>query len=312
MKKIITSLMIFSSVCMFSQNAQVDSQVPPPPCYANGNNGFGGAVGEGHFLTSDPNSIVEFHMSTSGNEMNDILVFYIDTGAPGRNSIDLSVDDSADAHRTAITNSNVSGFGSVITFPPGFEASYAVAVNVDFAGLWSIPVNGPVGDNGLNFVTAINSTLNSNSQISYLISFDWADIGLTSTDTFNFVGVYISGSGYSSDEGYGSGIVSGTEGSDNITFNGYLSFPECNATLGDSTVRSASIAANYFDGQLYVKGMNEIVTIKVYDILGRETYSEQHNSQESESIPIELTKNELQFIVIESSDKMKVLKVMPD
>lgn len=304
-------LFLLVSSYMFAQNLGVDSSVPPPPCYANGNVGFGGAVGEGHFLTTDPNTIVYFHMSTSSNPMNDILVLYIDTGAPGRNVIDQSIDDSADAHRIAITNSNAFGFGSVIQFPPGFEASYAVAINVDFAGLWAIPNTGSVGNGGLNFVTAVNSTLTSSTQGFYDFDFDWADIGLTETDTFNFVGVYVSNTGYSSDEGYGSGIVSGTQGADNITFNGYISFPTCSETLSDEDLQD-DVSVNYVNNQLFIKGINDVAIIRVYDMLGREIYKKTHQAQDSEPITLTLTKSELQFIVIESSDKKKVLKVIPN
>lgn len=313
--KLKTSLLIlclFVMVTLSAQDTTINVQVPPPPCYANGNSGFGGAVGLGEFLASDPNSVVQFNLSTGGNDMNDILVFYIDTGAVGRNTIDLNVDDSADPHRIAITNSNVSGFGSLITFPSGFEASYAVAVNTDFAGLWSIPTTGTVGDNGLNFITAVTSTLTSNSQISYQISFNWSDIGLTENDSFDFVGVYVSNSGYSSDEAYGSGIVSGTEGSDALTFNGYLSFPECNATLGEPDKSTINIDAKYFDDVLSISGFNANARVRVYDILGQEVYSEYHQIQNSATIPLKLNKKQLYFIVIQSSDQKKVIKVMPD
>ena len=313
MKNIILVLLVLLTHTLFSQASVGSSKIPPPPCYANGNSGFGGSVGEGLILSSDPNDIVEFNMSTNGNEMNDILVFYIDTGAPGRNVIDLSIDDSLDSHRVAISNSNISDFGSVIQFPTGFEASYAVAINTDFAGLWSIPATGTVGDNGLNFINSVNSTLTSNLQLSYQFSFDWADIGLTETDIFNFVGVYVSSSGYSSDEGYGSGIVSGTQGADDLIFNGYLSFPQCDATLSDvDSVLDNTITVKYFDNQLFIKGLNDITKICVYDIIGREIYNEKHKINDTQLIPLKLIKNELQFIVIESSNIQEVLKVIPD
>lgn len=311
-KTIVILIAFLMSGCINAQESSNESRIPPPPCYANGNTGFSGAIGEGHFLSSDSNSIVQFNMSTSGNDMNDILVLYIDTGATGRNTIDTNIDDSVDIHRVAISNSDAFGFGSIIQFPSGFEASYAVAVNTDFAGLWSIPTAGAVGDNGLNFITAVNSTLTSSTQGFYEFNFDWADIGLTETDSFNFVGVYVSGTGYSSDEGYGSGIVSGTQGADDITFNGYLSFPECNVTLSDTDTELDEIKAAYVDGYLHLDGINEVTEIRVYDILGREVYNATHNIQASKSIPIELRNNELQFIVIEASNKKKVLKVIPN
>ena len=289
------------------------SQVPPPPCEANGNSGFGGAVGEGHFFFSGEGSNpIIFDMATSSNEMNDILVLYIDTGAPGRSEIDATVDDSADDHRIAISNSNVFDNGSIINFPTGFEASYAVAIDVNFGGLWSIPSAGEVGVGELEFITAINSNLTSSTQGFYQFSFNWEDIGLTITDEFQFVGLFVSNTGYSSDEGYGDGIVSGTEGSDTISYTGYITLPDCSETLSTTVNSSNDINAYYFNGKLFIEGINEVATITVYDIQGRKTYNSQHRIRESEPIPFELTKNELQFIVIESSHKKKVLKVIPN
>ncbi|OUR98130.1 hypothetical protein A9Q86_13805 [Flavobacteriales bacterium 33_180_T64] len=297
-----------TSSYIFSQN-----RLPPPPCNANGNSGFGGAVGEGHILFSgDGVNPINFAMSTSANDMNDILVLYIDTGEPGRNEIDTTIDDNADDHRIAISNSNVNGYGSTISFLPGFEASYAIAIDVNFGGLWSIPNTGSVGTGELGFITSVNSTLTSSTQGFYTFNFNWEDLGLTITDEFHFVGVYVSNTGYSSDEGYGEGITTGTIGSDNITFTGYLTLPGCSETLSNSVNLLNTIDAYYFNDKLFIKNINEAVTISVYDIQGRKTYSNLHQIQGSVPISLELNKNELQFIVIESSNKRKVLKVIPN
>ena len=264
-KSILIILALLTSNFMSSQ--------PPPPCNANGNSGFGGAVGEGQFLFSGEfSNPIEFHMNASSNDMRDILVFYIDTGAPGRNEIGATVDDNADDHRIAISNSNAYGYGSIINFPPGFEATYAVAIDVNFGGLYSIPSTGSVGVGELDFITSVNSTLTSITQGFYEFNFNWEDIGLGVGDEFHFVGVYVRNNGYSSDEGYGAGIVIGTEGSDNITFTGYLTLPGCSQTLGDTEKSSNIIAMYYFDDQLYIKGINELATISVYDIQGRKIY----------------------------------------
>ncbi len=312
LKVLLLVVCFFSIGFLFPQEAEPNAQVPPPPCYANGNNGFGGAVGEGLFLASDPNSVVQFNMSTGGNTMNDILVLYFDTGATGRTIIDSSIDDSADEHRIAISNSNVSGFGSDIQFPLGFEATYALAINTNFGGLWEIPSSGTVGNNGLNFITALTTDLTSPTQGSYQFSFDWADIGLMENESFSFVGVYVSSTGFSSDEGYGSGITPGTAGSDNITFDGYLSFPQCNATLSENEVNIETFEARYFGNELHISGIQEDVKVRVYDILGKLAYSGEHKVQDAATIPIELSDKQLYFIVIQSSNQKEVIKVVPN
>ncbi|OUR93909.1 hypothetical protein A9Q87_04155 [Flavobacteriales bacterium 34_180_T64] len=307
-KSIILIIVLMASSYGVSQN-----RIPPPPCYANGNSGLGGAVGEGHFLFIGENdNPLDFHMSTGSNEINGILVLYIDTGAPGRNEIGATVDDSTDAHSIAISNSNVYGNGSVISFPTGFEASYAVAIDVNFGGLYAIPNTGPVGLGELNFITSVNSTLTSSSQGFYVFDFTYDDIGLTVTDEFRFVGLYVSDTAYSSDEGYGPGITIGTQGSDDIAFTGYITLPGCEGTLSDSDQVFNSITAFYFNNQLYIKGIKTLATIRVYDILGREIYSDHHQIEESVPIALVLNKNELQFIVIEITNKKKVLKVIPN
>lgn len=312
MKTRILFILVFMYLSLDAQSSNDDFFIPPPPCYANTNTGFGGAVGEGSFLASDPNNVVKFNFTTSSNEMNDILVFYIDTGITGRNSIDFDVDDSADAHRIAITNSNAFGNGSVVQFPAGFEASFALAINTDFAGLWSIPATGDVGDNELNFITAVSSTLTTNNQGFYDIEFDWSDLGLAENEGFNFVATYVSPTGYSSDEGYGDGILNGTEGSDDITFNGFRSFPECQATLSVPEQPTSLIEARYFSSQLHINGVHENTRIRVYDILGKLVYSDYHEIKGKTTIPLELSKNQLYFISIQTSKEKTVLKVMPN
>lgn len=303
--KSVLIIALLASSYMFSQ--------PPPPCNANGNSGFGGAVGEGQFLfTGEFSNPIIFEMNTGGNDINDILVLYIDTGASGRNIIDFTVDDNADDHRVAISNSNAFGNGSIIQFPPGFEATHAVAINTNFGGLWSIPNTGNVGAGELQFVTAINSNLTSNTQGFYNFSFNWEDLGLPVASQFDFVGVYVSSTAYNSDEGYGAGITQGTLGADPIVFNGYLTLPGCAATLSTTEETFKTITGYYANDKLFIKGVNDKASINVYDIQGRNRYSENHQIQDDNPIALELVKNELLFIVIESSGKKKVLKVLPN
>jgi hypothetical protein len=302
-------------ILILFMSGTVFSQVPPPPCRANENTGFGGAVGEGVFssATGNYNPIVfSMQIRETSEEMNDILVLYIDTGAPGRAVINGEIDDSADDHRIAITNSNLFGYGSLINFPPGFEASYAVAIDVNSGGLYSIPATGPIGTGELNFITSVNSTLTSSDQRFYDFSFYWEDIGLTITDEFQFVGLYVRNTGYSSDEGYGEGIAIGTEGSDTITMTGSLTLPDCGETLSNLTNLTNKIKAFYFNNRLVIEGIKDVAKISVYDINGREIYRDSHQINDYISIPIELNKNVLQFIVIESRNKKKILKVIPN
>jgi hypothetical protein len=164
-------------------------------------------------------------------------------------------------------------------------------------------------------VTSVNSTLESSTQSFYEFSFNWEDLGLTSPNEFSFVGLYVSNTAYSSDEGYGEGIAIGTEGSDAITFTGYLTLPGCDAVLSTLANLFSAITSYYVNGQLFIKGINELAIISVYDLQGRELYRNQYQIQDAVPISFELNNNnnnnnKLQFIIIESSNKRKVLKVI--
>ena len=207
-----------------------NSRIPPPPCYANDNTGAGGVIGNGGYLGGYDGTTLQFGFSlgtdVEGVEFNDVFVLYIATGATGRSVIDNTVDDDADSYRIAITNSNAYGYGSNVYFPSGFEVNYAIAIDTNSGGLYGIPSSGSVGTGGLNFISSVNSTLTSNTQEGFQISFDCTDIGLNSQDDFAMFGVYVSHTGYTYDEGYG-GITAGTQGSDDIIFNGDFPSSSC-------------------------------------------------------------------------------------
>jgi hypothetical protein len=158
---------------------------------------------------------------------------YIDNGTSGRNVIDGDVHDTADSHRRAISNT---GSGD-LTFPVGFEATHAVAINTTFGGLWSIPSVGMVGDNGLGYIDAVGMPASSSSA-SFPFSFDWAEIGLTGSDSFAFVVTYGNpndgGSNmYSSDEGYGTIVSTGNPALSAFSFSSVLFYPSGSLGIND-------------------------------------------------------------------------------
>jgi hypothetical protein len=287
--------------------------VPPPLYIANNNSGFGGAVGYSSLSIEDEGGLIGLSLNSlsrgiTPEDFNDVFVMYIDTGAPGRSAIDATVDDDADGLRKAISNSNSDGFGSTITFPTGFEVTHAIAIDTNFGGLWSIPNSGTVGTNGLNFITSVNSTLTSNTQTSFSFSFNWTDLGLTHSDGFKFVGLYVSHTAFNSDEGYGVGITVGTQGADDVKYTSYEIYGN---VLGLEDNNLNSFTAHFTNGNLNINGLNDLVNIKVYDIYGRLVHQSKHQINGSLSLPITLLKKQLQFIVIESTSARKILKVIP-
>ncbi|ARN77847.1 hypothetical protein BST97_07435 [Nonlabens spongiae] len=217
----------------------------------NGNTGFGDAIGTGSIEIQDNGTTATITVNTGSGQFNDFLVIYFDTGADGRNVIDSDVNDQNDDNRRAISSAGTDA--SVINFPPGFEARYAISVNTGFGGLWEIPAPQatPIVNNQLPFVTTVGNPAN-NSVASFSMTFNWSDIGLTgaSTDNLDFVATYVNGSnGYLSNEGYGGGFDEGTAdtnnnyGSQTLNITQYFRY-----TPGGTVAKVGGVAATAQDG----------------------------------------------------------------
>ena len=234
-----SSILLAFLSCFSFSNAQTTFQ-------ANGNGGFGDAIGSGSMIFSTSGTTLNITVNTGSGSFNDAMVIYLDTGVTGRNVIDNDVNDQADGLRRAI--SSAGGDASVINFPPGFEARYAIAVDTNFGGLWGIPVPGGVsiGNGDLNFISTANSSLSSPSQSSFTLSIDFTDIGLTgsSVDNLDFLATYLnSGNGFLSNEGYGGGFPASNPGNQDITLTQYFRY-----TPNVSISKVGGVAATAQDG----------------------------------------------------------------
>ncbi|SHE61081.1 Por secretion system C-terminal sorting domain-containing protein [Psychroflexus salarius] len=190
----------------------------------NGNSGFAGPIGGSTLEFDDDGTTITGTFTKGAGDFNDVMVIYISTGASGRSIIDADVNDQNDDNRRAISSAGVDA--SDINFPSGFEATHAIGVysNV-FGGLYSIPATGTIGNNGLTYLSPVGQPLTP-SDASFTFSFDWSEIGLTSSDSFEFIVVYMNGgNGFLSDEAYGDGIASGNPGSANVTFTSFRNYP---------------------------------------------------------------------------------------
>lgn len=230
-------LIILTSTLSFSQVSYT----------GNGNTGFGEPIGGAGLSINDDGTTITCTLTKGSGDFNDMLVMYIHTGASGRTVIDGNVNDTDDSHRRGISNA---GSGD-IDFPTGFEAKYAIAINTGFLGLWEIPNSGSVGGSGLVFVKSVGSTF-STTDASFTFSFDWSDIGLTSTNNFEFVITYgnpddTGGTNmFSSDEAFGGGIGgAGNPGTGAMAFTSDHSYP--NTWTGDTDTDWAT-AGNWTEG----------------------------------------------------------------
>lgn len=231
----------------------------------NGNSGFGDPVGSSSMSISDDGTTITVDFTKGSGNFNDTMVMYIDNGTGGRTVIDDNVNDTADPNRIAISNT---GSGD-LTFPAGFEATHAIAINTTFGGLWSIPNSGMIGDNGLGYIDAVGMPASTTSA-SFSFSFDWAEIGLTSSDSFLFVvtygNPYDAGGMYSSDEGYGT-IASGNPGLNAFSITSSLSYPSGLGITDFDTNAKLIISPNPFVNSFSLnKAINKL---QIFDLTGK-------------------------------------------
>ena len=190
---------------------------------------------------TDDGSTVSATFTKGGGDFNDAMVIYLSTGSSGRNVIGTDVNDRGDLLRSSISYIEAAASKS-LTFPTGFEATHAIAIDTTFGGLWSIPSTTTVGDNDLSFVSSVDSTLTTNTQSSFTYNFDVADLGLTpnSGATIDFVATYLNpfggtdSNGFVSNEGYGGTFPGGNIGQEDFSFSSaesYTTIPEPGAAL---------------------------------------------------------------------------------
>src|SRR5262249_48490995 len=185
----------------------------------NGGTGFGGPVGLGSLSITDSPTGMSVTLNRGTNSLNDALVVYLDT-QPGGFADNLTFNDNGDGGRPASSGAN-SGNPSrtLVSFPAGFGADYAMAIENGFIGVFQL-VSG--GNNSFNFQFGQPQSGNSNDP-SFTINMtaaQMAQIGLAagSHQTFNLVASYISTSAYRSNETIGNSITVPADGAGNAGF----------------------------------------------------------------------------------------------
>lgn len=237
----------------------------------NGNTGFGGPVGQSSLSIDDDGTTITFTLTKGGGDFNDALVLYLDTGATGRNVIDSEVNDNNDPLRVAISNGDSSGTASDVTFASGFETFYAIGISSDFIGLFSIPPTGPVGANGLGFEkTLVGFPAFNTTDPIITFTLDWSDIGLTNTDSFDFVGLYLSGTAFNSDEAYGDGIAPGATGGTNVAFSNFLTYSQ---SLGLESTSFEDVKIMSKNKTISIFGIDDRASVALFNILGQSVFS---------------------------------------
>jgi hypothetical protein len=122
------------------------------------------------------------------------------------------LNDNADQLRTAISEISGPGSQSILIFSSGFAPNYAIALapggGVNFGGVWQL-ASGSLPYEGSAY---LSPTGGDNAGV-YDFSFSLSQIGLTpgAGQSFDFLGLEVSTSGYSSAETIG-GTVNGLNG----------------------------------------------------------------------------------------------------
>jgi|GEM_PF-1867269 len=273
----------------------------------NGQAGFGGFFGQSALTIADDGTTLTFTLTSQNTGFNDGFVFYFDTGAAGRNVIDTEVEDTGDNGRRAISNANDQGNGSIVTFPANFNASYAVHMDSGFAGLFQIPSTRLIGQNELPYVTSASGTYNGTNVASF--SFSFADLGLTSSDSFKFVGIYgNSGNAFTSNEGYGlSSSIANNIGGDDFSFETALAYSPT-ASLTDQLKSNLNV---FYNQGLHFKGYNGKASINVYNTLGQKVV--EMNDQDLYDglvLPVSLPANNLYIVKTSTANSSVSRKII--
>ena len=192
----------------------------------NGQSGFGDPIGSSTLeLTYDSGTNLVSGLITRGSgNFNDELVLYLDTRAGGFADTTSFVDGS-DTLRRAISGVNFMADQTAdLSFAPGFEADYAIAISpskASFGGLWEFG-----GGGSLDFESSVGLTgLGSATEATYSFSFNLAAIGLSNGDSFDFVGTYLNANDpFRSNEGYGDGLPATNPGMAAASFTNFLTF----------------------------------------------------------------------------------------
>ncbi|WCO02763.1 T9SS type A sorting domain-containing protein [Psychroserpens ponticola] len=272
----------------------------------NGNTGFGGVIGPGSITINDDGTTITLEVTRGSGEFNDALVIYLDTSTGGRTSIDADVNDQGDDLRRAISSAGDNA--SVLSFPAGFEPDYAMAIDTNFGGLWSIPETGMIGDNGLVYQTSLNSTLTAASDMTFTLDVDWTELGLTSIDSFKFIGIYLNaGNGYTSDEAFGSSIAGGNVAGNDLTFTSNFEYSNTLSVSQFDTKNNIKVANNILFINNYIGDLN----ISVVDITGKKIKTlTAYSDSNTLKMPLGLPKNQLYVMHIEGSNFNKTMKIV--
>lgn len=181
----------------------------------NTNTGFGGPVGLGSLTVADNVDSVGMVLQKGTNDLNDIIVIYIDSKSGGFTNTQNFFDTNDDLRKAISGKDGVSGHVSDITFNAGFEPDYAIGLQFGgsgFGGLFELVNGGPTSHIYRGSVSLTPTSINSP-----LYALNFLKSSIVMNGSFKFVVTYISNTAYRSDEAIGFNITGGNPAWNSIT-----------------------------------------------------------------------------------------------
>ena len=170
----------------------------------SGRSGFSGAVGLSNLYLDTDTTNIQFGFD-AGGDLNDNYVLYRDTRDGGFTDAQMSDPDTTDGGRQAVTN-------PVRDSSLVFDASFVPDFAVVFGNFGTVAFELTGGS--LNFISPFDGTPNNTDPTLFRESvFSRASLGIGTDATFDFVGIYTSGTGFLSNES-----LAGDLGGDNPGF----------------------------------------------------------------------------------------------
>ena len=236
MKKIYFVFLLF--VISFSQAQTIYN--------GNAKTGFGGPLGTGKFTITNDATKIYISFNKGSGDLNDAVVIYFDSKTGGFAST-TGFNDTGDGLRTATSGFQTASNKSILTFPSGFLADYAITFDKTFAAIFQLATGGA---NSFTYVNSANLTPTTSSATApvYTLSFLKTDIGLGTSTSFKFLASYISSTAYRANE-----FIGETGPANNIAYTDYT------ATTSSTYNLTGTLPVSIF--QFSGKAANNIVEL---------------------------------------------------
>ncbi|HEX8334620.1 MAG TPA: hypothetical protein VF622_18490 [Segetibacter sp.] len=173
----------------------------------NGRSSFGGPIGTGSVSITDNGSSLTFKLTKGTNNLNDVVVFYVDFTSGGISST-AALRGVANQYERAVSTKRGNGTdSSLLNFPSTFTPDAAIAFDQNGGKTFFFPPAGFSPTNMMEGNPPQVTPTGTASSPTYSQTVNKSDLNQgTGPISFKFIGTYISESAYRSDEAFGDPI----------------------------------------------------------------------------------------------------------